>query len=333
MKSYIRGIGRYLPEKVLTNADLEKIMDTSDEWIYTRTGMRERRIAGEEESTSHMGAQAATQAILDANLEVGDIDLIICATLSPDHLCPSTACYIQKKIGAKGIGAFDLGAACTGFIYALSTAKSFVESGVYKNVLVIASERLSRIVDYEDRTTAILFGDGAGAVVVSDQPKKGLNLSISECSLGADGELSELLHIPAGGTNSPCTEKTLQDREHYIRMNGREVFKNAVRNMEAIAFDVIKKNGLTLENIDYLVPHQANKRIIDAIATRCQIPEEKVVLTIDRFANTSASSVVICLFELWFSGRLEDGENLLMVAFGAGLTWGSALLSVEIHGG
>ncbi len=322
-KARIIGTGSYLPEKVLTNKDLEEIVETTDEWIVTRTGMKERRIAGSDEHTSTLAAKAALEAIKDASIEVEDVDMILLATITPDYIFPSTACLVQKLIKAN-CPSMDIQAACSGYVYALSMAKAYVESGTYKNVLIVASEKLSSITDYEDRGTCILFGDGAAACVVSD---KGSGLVIHDTDLGSDGCLGDLIHMPAGGSREPATLETVKDRKHFIKMNGREVFKNAVRRMEASSIKCLEKANLTEDQVSYIIPHQANERIIQSMAKRFKVPMERVYLTIQKYGNTSASSCGIALDEFMKSFTLKDKENILMVAFGAGLTWGAGVLT------
>lgn len=317
--AYITSTGSYLPEKVLSNSDLEKMVDTTDEWILSRTGISVRRIAGENEYTSDMGYYAAKAALEKAKVKPEELDLIIVATLSPDYLFPSTACIIQDRLKATRAAAFDLSAACTGFIYALSVAKAFVEAGIYNKVLVVASEKLSSIIDYQDRGTCVLFGDGAGACLVTSE--KGLRMG--KISLGSDGAHGNLLMMPGGGCRHPATAETVEKRMHYLQMpDGKEVYRHAVRRMlESI-------ENLNETNIAYLIPHQANIRIIDSIAKRCKIPEERVVKTIEHTGNTSASSIGITLDQFLSKGLLKKDDQLLLVAFGAGLTWGSMI----VHG-
>ncbi|CAM0117338.1 Beta-ketoacyl-[acyl-carrier-protein] synthase III [Rhabdochlamydiaceae symbiont of Dictyostelium giganteum] len=322
----IIGTGSYLPSRVLTNQDLEKMVETNDEWIVSRTGMKERRIAAPDEFTSHMGVKAAQKALTKAMISVGDIDLILCATLTPDYIFPSTACLIQSELGAKQAAALDIQAACTGYLYALSIAKAFVESGIYKNVLCIASEKISSIVNYKDRNTCVLFGDGASAAVVSSQ---GSGLKIQDVTLGADGDLSHLLILPAGGSRRPASQQTVEEELHFLKMEGKEVFKHAVRRMESASKDSIEKSGLKEEDITWLVPHQANIRIIEALAKRFNIAMEKVFVTIHKYGNTSASSVGIALDELLEENQLKPGDHLLLPAFGSGLTWGASVLTYE----
>lgn len=326
-KAKIIGTGSYLPEKVLTNHDLEKIVDTTDEWIVTRTGMKERRIAEKDEYTSHMGVKAALAALSNAKVRAEEIDFILVATCTPDYAFPSTACLIQSVIGAKNAAGVDIQAACTGFLYLLSMAKSFVESGLYKNVLVIAADKMSAITNYKDRSTCILFGDGAAACVISSEGK---GLEIENIQLGADGDQADLVLIPAGGSRKPASLESVTNCEHYVKMAGNEVFKHAVRKMEAACKDCLKGAGLTEKDVSWLIPHQANMRIIDAIAKRFEhLPAERIFKTIQKYGNTSASSVGIALDELLRRGPLQKGEKILLTAFGAGLTWGAGILGTE----
>lgn len=327
LKARIVSLGSYLPQRVLTNQDLEKLVETSDEWIVSRTGMRERRIAAQDEYPSDMGTQAAIQALSSANLEVEDLELIIVATMSPDYISPSTACIIQAKLKAEKAVAFDIQVACTGFLYALSIAKSFIESGIYRNVLVIATEKMSAFLDYQDRSTCVLFGDGAAAALLTGQ---GEGLLIDTLCLGSDGQLAELVKIPGGGSRHPATLETVEKRLHCFQMTGNEVFKHAVRRMSAAARECLVKAGLQESDVSWLVPHQANKRIIDAIAKNFNILEERVYLTVHKYGNTSASSIAIALHELIEEHTLKEGEHLLLTAFGGGLTWGAAILTKVI---
>ncbi|MBS0623757.1 MAG: ketoacyl-ACP synthase III [Verrucomicrobia bacterium] len=325
-RARITGLGSYLPERVLTNQDLEKIVETSDEWIFSRTGMKERRLAAENEYTSDMGAKAAFAALKDANLKSEEVGMILVATSTPDYVFPSTAALIQHQLKALTIPALDIQAACTGFLYGLACAKAFVESGLYNHILVIATEKLSSVVNYKDRTTCVLFGDGAAAVVVSNQ---GEGFEIKEICLGADGEAAELLMLPAGGSRFPASEQTVASNMHYIKMEGQEVFKHAVRRMEMAANDCLQKANLPPEAIDWIIPHQANERIIDAIAKRFGVGSERVFKTVHKYGNTSASSIAIALDELVKQKDILVGQNLLLVAFGAGFTWGATILTKQ----
>ena len=322
MIARIVGIGSYLPEKKLTNADLEKMIDTTNDWIISRTGIEERRIAADDEYTSTLGIRASEIALNKAGVEAKDIDMIMVATVSPDYLFPCTAALIQKEIGAINAAAFDLQAACTGFLYGLSVAKAFIESGMYKNVLVVASEKLSSITNYKDRNTCVLFGDGASAALVSDE---GEGLWVRDVTLGADGSQYDLLMLQAGGSKMPASEETVSKGLHYIEMKGKEVFKYAVRSMSMSSKKTLKNAGLDEKDINWLIPHQANDRIIDAIAQRFDI--KNVFKTLHKYGNTSASSVIIALDELLQEHNIDEGDNLLLTAFGAGLTYGSAILT------
>ncbi|MBS0616351.1 MAG: ketoacyl-ACP synthase III [Verrucomicrobia bacterium] len=325
-KAKIIGTGSYVPSRVLTNQDLEKMVETSDEWIVTRTGMKERRLAAEGEFTSDMGLAAAVEALKSANLPAEDVECILVATLTPDYVFPSTACLIQQRLGAKCAAAVDVQAACSGYLYTLAMAKAFVEAGIYKNVLIIAAEKLSSIVDYTDRNTCVLFGDGASACVVASDGK---GLVIQNVTLGSDGEQSQLLILPGGGSRQPATSESVANKLHYLRMEGKEVFKHAVRRMESASKESIEKAGLKEEDISWLIPHQANMRIIEALAKRFQVPMEKVYVTIHKYGNTSASSLGIALDELLKEQKVNSKEHLLLTAFGAGLTWGAAVLTHE----
>jgi len=319
----IVGLGSYVPEKILTNHDLEKMVDTSDEWIVTRTGIRERRIADESMATSDLATWAAERALADAGISAADIDLIIVCTATPDMFFPSVACLVQDKLRATNAAAFDLAAGCSGFVYGLVTAAQFVRTGAYKNVLVIGSEVLSRIIDWEDRNTCILFGDGAGAAVVSEtEPGYGL----LGFELGADGSGGDLLKLPAGGSRLPASVETVTQRLHYVHMNGNEVFKFAVKVMGEAALKAVEKAGLRAEDIDCLIPHQANERIIISAAKRLKLPMEKVIVNVDRYGNTSAASVPIALEEAVLAGKVKKDDIVVLVGFGAGLTWAACVI-------
>ena len=323
INSKITGTGSFAPSKILTNYDLEKMVDTSNEWIITRTGIRERRISEDGTGTSDLSLEASLIALKEANLEPDQIDLILLGTVTPDYLLPSTACILQDKLKAKNAAVLDIAAACSGFIYGLSIASAFIAIGQYKNVLVIGVETLSKITNWEDRNTCVLFGDGAGAAVVSATTEE---KGILGTFLSGDGSLSNLLHIPVGGAKTPLTKENIDLKQHYIFMQGNEVFKSAVRAMEGAAEHIIKKVGLSPEEIDLLIPHQANIRIIEALAKRLKLPMEKVYVNIDRYGNTSAASVPIALDEARKKGVIKEGSNTVLVAFGAGFTWGSAVI-------
>lgn len=323
LKARIIGIGSYLPEKVLTNQDFEQMVETTDEWIVSRTGIKERRIAAEEEFTSDMGSAAARLALEHAGIQASDIDLILVATMTPDYVSSSTAAIIQHQIGAS-CAAFDLQAACTGFLYALATAKAFLESGMYRRILLVAAEKMSYFVNYKDRSTSILFGDGAAAVVIADE---GEGLAIDNVCLGSDGALPELIVVPGGGARHPSSVETVEAGLHYFKMNGKEVFKHAVRRMSEAAKKSLAKANLKEEEVSWLIPHQANMRIMDAIAKGFNIAGQKMYKTVHKYGNTSASSIAIALDELVKEHEIRKGENLLLVAFGAGLTWGASVLT------
>ncbi|EEM84946.1 3-oxoacyl-[acyl-carrier-protein] synthase 3 [Bacillus thuringiensis serovar huazhongensis BGSC 4BD1] len=302
----ILGIGRYVPEKVVTNHDLEKIMETSDEWIRTRTGIAERRIADDTIDTSYMAVEASKKALEDAGINGEDIDLILVATVTPDRAFPAVACVIQEAIGAKQAAAMDVGAACAGFMYGMITAQQFIQTGTYKNVLVVGSDKLSKIVDWNDRNTAVLFGDGAGAIVMGAVSE---GKGVLSFELGADGSGGKHLY-----------------QDEYVMMNGREVFKFAVRQLGDSCLRVLDKAGLTKEDVDFLVPHQANIRIMESARERLNLPQEKMSMTIEKFGNTSASSIPIAMVEELQNGRIQDGDLIILVGFGGGLTWGAVAL-------
>jgi 3-oxoacyl-[acyl-carrier-protein] synthase-3 len=319
----ISGVGAYVPEKILTNADLEKMVDTSDEWITTRTGIKERHIAAENEYTSDLGAEAARRAMKMANITADQIDLIIVATITPDMPFPSTACLIQHKLGAKRAAAFDLEAACSGFIYALEIGQQFIMSRTYETVLVIGAEKLSSITDWKDRNTCVLFGDGAGAAILQNrQGAHGLLTAV----MGADGGKADLLFMPGGGSRCPATVDSLDKRLHFLRMEGKETFKNAVQAMQTAAEEALSRCEINVSQIKCIIPHQANRRIIDAVGERLGAKPEQLFVNVDKFGNTSAASVGIALDEAVSSGRVQRGDLILLVVFGAGLTWGAAVI-------
>ncbi len=323
-KAKIKGTGFYVPEKVLTNADLEKMVDTSDEWIITRTGIKERRIAGENETSATMGVEAAKKAMKMAGVKGEEIDLIITATITPDMVFPATSALIQTEIGAVNAGVFDIEAACSGFIYGLAIANQFIKTGEYKNILVIASETLSRITDWEDRSTCVLFGDGAGAAVVSEDETG--ESEIIATYLGGNGSYKDLLYLPAGGSLMPATEETVKKKLHYIKMLGSETFKVAVTKMSESALKVLEKSGIDQSEVSLLIPHQANLRIIRALQKRLSLPDEKVYVNLDKYGNTSAATIPIALAEAVEKGLIKRGDIILLVAFGGGFTWASAVI-------
>ena len=317
------GTGSYVPEKVLTNEDLEKMVDTSDEWITTRTGIKTRRIAAEDEATSDMAYKAACKALDDAGLGPKDIDLIIVATITPDMFFPSTACWVQEKLKAENATAFDLSAACSGYIFSYAIASGFLSSGTYKNALVIGAEKLTSILDWEDRGTCVIFGDGAGAAVLTISSGDSQLLAYD---MGSNGAYGDLLYIPGGGSKNPATEETVKNRMHYIKMNGNAVFKIAVNKMKETVINSMKKANIKPDDISLLIPHQANLRIIDALRRALKLPEERVFVNIDKYGNTSAASIAIAFDEAIKEGHIKRGDIVGFAAFGGGLTWGSAIL-------
>jgi 3-oxoacyl-[acyl-carrier-protein] synthase-3 len=323
LRSRIIGTGSYLPERVLANAEIERMVETSDQWIVERTGIKERRIAAPSEATSDLAAVAGRRALEAAGVRAADVDVILVATATPDMLFPATACLVQNRLGATHAFAFDLSAACTGFLYGLSVADQYVRSGAARTVLVIGAEVLSRVIDWTDRTTCILFGDGAGAALLrAEHGDRG----ILSTHIHADGALWDFIHVPGGGSRHPPSEDTLVRRLQFIRMKGSETFKVAVRTLEETAWEALKANGLSIADVRWFVPHQANRRIIEAVGTRLGLPSERVVMNLDRVGNTSAASIPIALDELVRAGRVDPNHALLFAAFGAGLTWGSAIV-------
>ncbi|SFV74777.1 3-oxoacyl-[acyl-carrier-protein] synthase, KASIII [hydrothermal vent metagenome] len=321
----LRSIGAYVPEKVLTNEDLTKLVDTSDEWITKRTGIKERRIAAKDMHTSDLGVEAAKKAIERSGIDPQEIDLVVCATISPDYFnMPSTATIISKKLGLKNVTAFDISAACTGFIYVLSIAKAFIESGMKKNVLIIGAEKLSAITDYTDRGTCILFGDGAGAAIVSATDDK--SEAIIDIHTAADGTYADLLMTPNGGTGSPHDALEGEAQGCFMQMKGNETFKVAVRTLTKDVVDILENNNISSDAIDHFVPHQANYRIIKAVGDALKMKPEQIVLTVDKYGNTSGASIPMAINDIYEKGELKPGELLLLDAFGGGLTWGSALV-------
>ncbi len=320
----ISGTGSYLPEKVLTNHDLEKLVETSDDWITTRTGIKERRIAAEGECTSDMATKAALRALEQAGIEGADLNLIIVATITPDTLTPATACYVQRKLGAMKAVAFDVSAACSGFLYAMEIAHSCIATGAFDNALIIGAEKLSAFINWQDRNTCVLFGDGSGAAVMRASPNGHRRVLASH--LGTDGEQTELLNIPGGGAACPITLDNVERRLATLAMQGREVFKHAVTAMRQAAELAIAKAGLTIADINLVIPHQANLRIIQAISERLGVTEDQVFVNLHRYGNTSAAAVAIALDEANRSGAIKENDRVLLIAFGAGLTWASAVI-------
>ena len=317
----ITGIQGYVPDYILDNKELEELVDTNDEWIVTRTGIKERRILKGEKGSSDLGAKAIKGLLDKTNTSAEEIDLIICATVTPDMLFPSTACLIADKIGAGNICAFDISAACSGFLYALTTASKFIESGSYKKVIVVGCDKMSSIVDYTDRTTCVLFGDGAGAVLLEPNTD---GLGIMDYILKSDGSGGEFLKMKAGGSLHPASHETVDAREHFVYQDGQPVFKKAVKSMADVSEEIMKKNNLSSDDIAWLVPHQANKRIIDATSRRMGVGDEKVMLNIERYGNTTAGTIPLCLWD--WEDQLKKGDNLILAAFGGGFTWGSIYL-------
>jgi 3-oxoacyl-[acyl-carrier-protein] synthase-3 len=322
----ISGIGVHVPSRVLTNAEISASLDTSDEWIRSRTGIGERRIAADTEAPSDLGARAAGRALEMAGLSPHEIDLVVSSSLIPDMLFPATAAVIADRIGAGQAGAFDVQAGCTGFVYALAAAASFVGSGMYRRVLVVGAETLSRGLDWSDRRTCVLFGDGAGAVVVERAAPE----QVMTFDLGNDGSGAEMLLMPAGGARLPASAETVRDREHFLKMNGPEVFRFATRTVAQSCLRVLERAGLRVEDIDLFVPHQANIRIIESAARRLGMPAERVFTNLERYGNTSCASIPLCLEEAMGSGRLAKGQRLLLVGFGAGLSWGSVVVEWDL---
>ncbi len=319
----IIGTGSYVPERVLTNADLEKMVDTNDEWIVTRTGIKERRIAADDESTSDLAAKAALAAMENAGITADEIDLILVATVTPDMFFPSTACFVQTKIGATNAACFDVSAACSGFLYAVEIAQQFITSHTYDTILVIGAEKLSSIVDWTDRNTCVLFGDGAGAAILRH---RGGGHGVVSTFMGSDGGLSDILYIPGGGSRFPINKDNADQRLNCIKMNGKETYKHAVTSMLEATQRVLADANLKPEDLACIIPHQANLRIIEAIAHRLKIPMDRFMINLDRYGNTSAAAVAIALDEANRTGRMEVGDYVLLVVFGGGLTWASSVI-------
>ncbi len=318
----ITGVYGYVPEYILTNHELAKMVDTNDEWITTRTGIKERRILKDKgKATSDMGAQAVNGLLEKTNTNAEEIDLIICATTTPDMMVASTACIIADKVNAKNAFAYDLMAACSGFLYALSTASKFIETGSYNKVVVVGADMMSSIIDYQDRATCIIFGDGAGAVLIEANLD---GLGVQDAILKSDGSGREYLHMKAGGSLNPPTHKTIDSREHFVFQDGQPVFKSAVKNMADVSWEIMQKNNLSANDVAWLVPHQANKRIIDATARRMGVGDEKVMMNIEKYGNTTAGTIPLCLWD--YENKLKLGDNIILAAFGGGFTWGSIYL-------
>ncbi len=318
----IAGVGYCVPEKVLTNRDLERMVDTSDEWIRTRTGISERRIAEKGTGASDLSAKAALMALKNAGVQAGEVELLIVATTTPDMPLPSCACFVQEKIGAKNAAAFDLAAACAGFVYALVTGEQFIKTGAYKTVLVVGVDLISSYIDWTDRSTCVLFGDGAGAVVLKETNSGGILSSV----LGSDGHYAELLKIGAGGSKNPASAETVKTKGHYLQMSGSEVFRLAVRGMAEAVTTALSKAGVRLEEVACFIPHQANQRIIDAISERLNLPKEKVFVNLQKYGNTSSASCVIALYEALEQGKIKKKDKIVMATFGSGLVWGAAVM-------
>lgn len=322
-KAYFRGLGAYIPPKVLTNFDLEKMVETSDEWIQTRTGIRERHIAEKGQTASDLGTEASKIALQRAGIKAEELDLIIVATITPDMLFPSTACHIQANLGAK-CGAFDMAAACSGFPYAVAIAEGFIAAGMHKNILVVGAEVLSGFIDWKDRSTCVLFGDGAGAAILSRSEEKDRGIICSY--LGSDGTQTEILKIPGGGSKHPTTSETVSQGLHFVRMQGAEVFKVAVRTMEEAVHEVCKRGGITVDQIKCLIPHQANSRILTAVGERLGIGPDRLYTNVEVYGNMSSASTAVALCEAVEKGRIKKGDYVVLVAFGGGLTWAATLI-------
>ena len=328
LRAKITAVSHYLPERRVTNKDLEKIVDTSDEWIVERTGIRERRIAAKGQATSDLAAGAASGVLEKRGIEASELDLIIVATVTPDMFFPSSACLVQNKIGASRAWAFDLSGACSGFLYALATAAQFIGSGVHKKVLVIGADVMTSIIDFKDRATCVLFGDGAGAVLL--EPAEEGETGIIDFILHSDGSGGQFLYMPGGGSLNPSSPETIEKRMHYVHQDGRNVFKFAVRGMAEVSHEILTKHGLTAKDLKLYIPHQANLRIINAAVEKMGLSPAQVAINIDRFANTTAGTIPICLSEAVDSKSVTKGDLLLLASFGAGFTWGSLLLRWEI---
>ncbi len=324
VRAKITGVGHYVPEKILTNRDFEKMVDTSDEWITSRTGIKERRILGDGKGSSYMGTKAALMALENAGVSPEEIDSIIVATVTPDMFFPSTACLIQEEIGAKNAWGVDVNGACTGFVYATAMGAQSIESGRYNKVLVVGSDKMSSIVDYTDRNNCVLFGDAAGAVIL--EPSTDPEYGVIDYILKSDGSGKDFLYMKGGGSLHPPTHETVDKKMHYLFQDGRTVFKFAVSGMANITEKIVKKHNIPSDKIKLFIPHQANLRIIDATAKRLKLPDEKVMINIDKYGNTTAATIPLGLSEAFLEGKLEKGDFLLFAAFGAGFTWGSMLI-------
>ncbi len=320
----ITGTGSATPDKILSNYDLEKIVETSDEWITSRTGIKERRIADKDVASSDLGYEASIKAMEAASIDPSDIDGVIVGTITPDHFFPATSCIIQDRLSITNAFAFDLLAGCSGFLYALQAGKGIIDSGNAENILLVGTEVISKILDYEDRTTCILFGDGAGAAVISKSKTPGI-LSIK---ISADGSAGDLLHMPGGGSRMPASEQSLKDRAHFLKMKGNDVFKVAVKMMESSTIEALEKAGISTEEIDLFIPHQANSRILEALRKRLGVPSDKIYSNLEKYGNTSSASVPIALDEAIRSGKAKKGDTILFSVFGAGFTWGSAVVKL-----
>lgn len=323
LQTKIAGTGSYLPERVLTNADLEKMVDTSDEWISTRTGIKERRIVNEDQAASDLAYEASKKAIQAAQVKPEELDMIIVATITPDMVFPATACVLQERLGVKGIAAFDLEAACSGFLYGITIGSQFIATGMYNNILVVAAEVLSKIIDWKDRSTCILFADGAGAVILKPSSD---NSRIISSYLGADGTGADLVGVPAGGSRLPASQETVRDGQHYMKMRGNGLFKKAVKVMVQAIDISLEKSGLTYDEIDFFIPHQANIRIINAVAKRIGMDKDKVYVNLDQCGNMSAASVAVALDQAVRAGKIKKGDKVLLTCFGGGLTWASLVI-------
>jgi 3-oxoacyl-[acyl-carrier-protein] synthase-3 len=323
----IAGTGHYVPEKVLTNSDLEKIVDTSDEWIRSMTGMVERRVASKDQASSDLAYEASIKAMEMAGIRGKDIGMVICGTVTPDHMFPTTACILQNRIGARGCPALDMSAGCTGFIYGADIARQYVENGITDNILVVGVETLTKIVNWKDRNTCVLFGDGAGAAIISRTKSTDIS-KVIDSEIMADGAFGDLLIMEAGGSRMPATEETVRENLHTIQMQGNKVFKHAVKSMALVCERVLKRNNMDSHSIDWVVPHQANIRIIDSLAKKLKVDKSKVIVNIEKYGNTSASTIPIALDEAIRSNKIRKGDVVLMTAFGAGLTYGSYLVRI-----